>query len=448
MSALRSTIARVITMAVSLVCGILSSRLILGEAGVATYALVSLVIALPSLIGFSDLGAGAVIVNSVAITKDIRNDLPLRRQATTVARVILMFAGTVAIIDVILFLTGGWRLVLGNAGSVPQATLATFVCVLIYCVTVSLGLWQRVLLGLGRNPIVILLQGLISPLALLIVWILLTVGDPGLRSFLSLGTFLATVTVAVIGTVVADRLSAPLLRVVAAEVLHPRRYPGARVMDVGWPMFAQLLASPLSLTLPRYILAQSASHTALAQYALAGQVFFALQALIGAAGLTLWPSFAKARAAGRVTRGPFRISVIFGVSAAAVTLVVLVISPWFFAIVSKNEVVVPTALVLAFGLMTTFQAVLYPLGMFIMDKPGIRFQVAPALLMAVSTVVITILTAPSLGVISPLLANAVSVLVFQIVPFIIYIRRNRGRLYSPTPQVISATTVQPPTNPS
>jgi hypothetical protein len=269
-------------MVISLVCGILSARLVIGEAGVSNYALMSLLIALPSLVAFSDLGAGAVVINSVATSPDIRTDLPLRRQTTTVARVILMFAASAAVIDLVLFLSGGWSLVLGSTGSVRNATLAAFVCVLIYCVTVSLGLWQRILLGLGRNPIVILLQGLISPLSLLIVWILLSVGDPTLRSFLALGTFLATLAVAVTGTIVADRLSSPLLRVTAAEVFHPRRYPGVRVMDVGWPMFAQLLAGPLSLTLPRYILAQSASHTQLAEYALAGQVFFALQALIGA----------------------------------------------------------------------------------------------------------------------------------------------------------------------
>jgi O-antigen/teichoic acid export membrane protein len=200
-------------------------------------------------------------------------------------------------------------------------------------------------------------------------------------------------------------------------------------MDVGWPMFAQLLAAPLSLTLPRYILAQSATHEALAQYAIAGQVFFALQALIGAAGVTLWPAFTKARAAGAVARGPVFFSLIFGGGAAAASLIVLLIGPWFFAIVSNGEVVVTTPIVLAFGLMITVQAILYPLGMFIMDRPGIRFQVVPALLMAASTVVLTIIFAPALGVIGPLLANAISVAVFQLLPFAVYIRRNRARLY-------------------
>jgi hypothetical protein len=76
--------------------------------------------------------------------------------------------------------------------------------------------------------------------------------------------------------------------------------------------------------------------------------------------------------------------------------------------------------------------------MFIMDKPGIRFQVAPALLMALSTVVLTILFAPALGVVGPLLANAVSVAVCQIVPFTIYTRRNRDRLYGQAAPLVTA----------
>ena len=354
-----------------------------------------------------------------------------------------MFAGSIAVVNILLLVTGGWRVILGNAATVPHAELAAFVCVSVYCVTVSLGLWQRVLLGLGRNPLVILLQGIISPLSLVIVWLLLTTDNPGVYPFLALGTFLATLTVAVTGTLVTDRLSAPLLRVVARRALHPRRFPGVRVMDVGWPMFAQLLAAPLSLAVPRYILAQSATHTELAQYALAGQVFFSLSALVAAAGVALWPAFTRARASGGTFRGPYLISAIFGGGIVIATLVVLVIGDWFFAIVSNNQVVVPDALILAFGLMVTLQAVLYPLGMFIMDKPGIRFQVIPALSMAASTVVLTIVLVPVIGVLGPLLSNAVSVLVFQIIPFTIYIRRNRERLYGPSADLRATSDIQP-----
>lgn len=429
MSAIYSTAARLLTMMISLVCGILSARLVLGTAGTEWYALMTLLIALPTLITFSDLGAGAVVVNSVATTKHVNTDEHLIRQVTTVARVILLFVAAIFIISTALLLTDNWNVALGTASSVPYAAQAAWVCTLVYCCTASLGLWQRILLGLGRNPIIILLQGLISPVSLVVVWLVLTYGSQVAFSFLALGTFGATLLVAAIGTVVADRLTLPMMRVVARRVFAVRRFRGVRVMNVGWPMFAQLLAAPMSITLPRYILAQSASALALAQYALAGQVFFALQALVSAAGVSLWPMFAKARTQGTSVRGPHVLSALFGLGLLAATGFVVLIGPWFFAVVSDNQVAVPTAIIVSFGVMITMQAVVYPLGMFIMDGPGIRFQVIPAIAMTVSTVALSILTTPTFGVPAPLLSNAASVLVFQVVPYLVYIRRNRGRLY-------------------
>jgi O-antigen/teichoic acid export membrane protein len=80
-----------------------------------------------------------------------------------------------------------------------------------------------------------------------------------------------------------------------------------------------------------------------------------------------------------------------------------------------------------------------------MDEPGIRFQVAPALLMAGSTLLLSIVLTPHLGAIGPLLGNSFAVLAFQVIPFIFYIRRHRERLYSPTPKEPAAVVVDPTT---
>lgn len=429
MTALWAALARVATMAVSLVCGILTARLTISLGGVEYYAFLSLLVALPSLVSFTDLGTGAVVVNGVATSSDVRADRHLARQVRTVMRVMLMFAAGIATLNLVLLLTGGWTVVLGSAADVPLAGLAAFACVSLFTLTICLGIWQRVLLGLGRNPVVILLQGLISPLALLVVWILLTSEVEQLTSFVALGSFLATLTVAVLGTIVAIRLTGPLIPGAFRVLLSPRRHPGVKVMDVGWPMMAQLLASPLSMALPRFILAQLATGVAVAQYGVAGQVFFALQALVAAAGVTLWPHFARARAGGPVRRGPFLISALFGAMIAVATVVILLTGPWLFGIITDGELTIGPDLIIAFGAMITVQAVLYPLGMFMMDGPGIRFQVAPSLLMAASTVALTYALVPALGVLGPLVANAVSVIAIQVLPYTLYIRRHRDRLY-------------------
>ena len=328
--------------------------------------------------------------------------------------------------------SGSWSLLLGSSGDIPHADLAAFCCVLIYCLTICLGIWQRLLLGLRKNPLIILLQGMTSPLALLIVWLLLTSQDEALKSFLALGSFIATALVAIAGFVTAAIMTRPILGRAVRRLWRPRRYPGARVMDVGLPMLAQMLTNPISVAVPRYVLAILSTPVAVAQYALAGQVFFAVQALIAAAGVALWPQFARARSAGKIKRGPYLLSLLFGTSVAFVTIVLLYVGPQLFGFISDGQLAIGNDLIIGFGIMMAMQALLYPLGMFIMDKPGIRFQVIPSLLMAVSTVVLTLALVPSWGVLGPVTANALSVLVFQVIPYSIYIRRNRARLYGLT----------------
>lgn len=433
-SALAAAIARMGTMAVALVCGVLTARLVITTAGTDAYALLSLLVTLPSLVSFTDLGTGAAIVNSIARSKDIHSDQQVRDEALSIVRVMWSFAAVVAVLNVVLLATGGWSAMLGVAATVPNAPLAAFACVAVFCVTICLGMWQRVLLGLRKNALIVLLQGIVSPCALLVVWLLLAFDEPVLHAFVAIGSFLASLLVALIGTVVAVRMTGDLIPSAFRRVFS-RTEHGARVMHVGWPMLSQALSTPLSMASQRFILAQSATGLAVAQYGLAGQVFFSLQALVAAAGTTLWPMFAHARANGTLARGPFRIAALFGIAIALATLVVLWIGDWFFGIVSDGNVHVPAMVILSFGVMVTMQAILFPLGMFLMDEEGIRFQVVPSAGMALTTVVLAFALSPALGAAGPPLANAVSVLAWQVIPYALYIRVHRARLYGTAAEV-------------
>jgi O-antigen/teichoic acid export membrane protein len=430
MNSLLALAARSLTMAVALVCGVLTTRLVIAEAGVAQYVLFTVLVGLPALLSFADLGSGAVLVNSLATKDDFRTDATVIAQTTAVGRIMLGFAGATMAVNSILLITGGWSIFLGAAAEVDGAALAAFLCITIYCLGVPLGLWTRLLLGMRRNHIVILVQGLVSPLTLLSVWALLHVGTERAFPFLAAGSFFATFAVAVLGYGLTGAMTRPLLGTAAGRLLRPRRYPGARVMDVGWPMLAQLLSPPIALGTQRLVIANFGTSDQVAEYGVAGQVFLALQGLVIAAGVALWPLYARRRHQGRQQRGPWVQAALFGGGAIIATLAVWAVGPWLFGFVSGGDVVVSTATILSFGLMITCIAVLNPLGMFIMDKPGIRFQVIPTLLMAFSSLGLSILLTPLLGAVGPLIANAAAVTVFQIVPFSVYILRSRSRLQS------------------
>lgn len=426
MNALASILAKAATTLVAFVCGILTVRVITGDAGEASYALFGALTALPSLVTFSDLGAGAALVGSVASSDDPRRDTRVRDQLTSVERILCAFAGIVLIAGIVMRLTGGWRLLLGSAGDLPGAEDAALVCCALYAATVPLGVWTRLLLGARRNHIVILVQGLVSPLTLLLVWA--WTHFRGDAAFLAVGSFVAALTAAGVGFLVTALSLRPLMGMALRRVSRPRRYPGARVMDIGWPMLAQLISPPLAMAAQRYAVAQQGTVTRLAEYNAAAQVFFALIGLISAAGVALWPFWARARARGELRRGPGLLSVAFGGGTAAASLCIALIGPWLFGFATHGVFEVGLGTILAFGAMATCQAVLYPLGMFLMDPAGIRFQVVPTLAMAVLSLIGAVLLVPILGAAGPPLANAAAVLVCQIVPYAIAIHRHRDRL--------------------
>ena len=428
MNSLLALGARALTMVISLVCGVITTRMILGETDIQHYALYSLLITIPSLLTFTDLGSGAVLVNAVATSDDIRTDRKLRLQITSVGRVLLMFASGLMVINTVLLVTGGWRALFGDAGSIPGASLAAFLCITLFSLSITLGVWFRILLGQRRNHLVILVQGMISPVTLGGVWLMLTFGGRDFDSYLAIASYGASLFSAIVGFLLVTRSTSPLIPDSLRMVLRWRRVPGVRVMDVGWPMLAQMVTYPIAVGSQRYVLAQFGTPVDVAEYGVAGQVFFALNGLVMAAGVALWPQFARLRHKGELRRGPYLLSVIFAGAIAAATFMVWFVAPWLFEFITQGELEVRTLTILAFGCMIMLTAAVYPLGMFIMDKPGIRFQVIPTLAMAAVSIVLSIVLTPLIGIVGPLIGVSFALIVCQIIPYSIYIHRHRERL--------------------
>lgn len=420
--------ARGLTTVTSALFGILTARLILGTAGVEYFALYALVTALPALIQFQDLGTGAALVNTIATSEAPDHDAHVTATLTSVWRIMLVFALGTMVVNAALFFSGGWVLVLGEPGQLPNASLVVFTCLSVWAVAIPLGIWQRVLLGLRKNHSTILIQGLMAPINFVLVWLILRRGGEAFP-FLSLAAYLGSFAIATVGMAASIRSLPKAIARASRHLFDRSGHPGVRVMDVGLPMMAQMLSAPLSLAAQRYVLAQSGTTQQLAEYTAAAQVYLAFLGVISAAGVALWPSYARQRAAGQLTSGPFPLSIKFGAACLGFMVLLAFVRKPLFAFTTNGQVPVELSTVVAFSLMVVLQACLYPLGMFIMDKPGIRFQMAPTITMAVMSLALAIVVTPRLGVVGPILSNCACVLTFQLVPFILYIRRHRARLW-------------------
>jgi O-antigen/teichoic acid export membrane protein len=424
LATIKTVAARVLTMAVGLICGLLTTRLVISSTGVDNFALFSFLIVLPALIPFSDLGTGAALVNRIAQSSAPIGDQAVRDTLLSVLRILVGSAVVLELINIGLFLSGSWDVILGSAGNAPQAANVAFLCASLFAFGVPLSIGSRALLGLGRAHFIVLAQGVQAPLTLLLVWMVIHLEAAQLRSYLAAASYLAALATASLITWLAVGHLRSSFGWTVRNLPRLSSVHGAKVMHIGLPFLVQTVATPLATQLDRIILAQVVSAAELASYSLGSQVFIACYSLFAAAGLTLWPYFAKQRSQGIASR-PFAIAGLFAALAFVLGSIIFFLGPPLFDALSAGRVAVSTPVLVAFAAVLVVQAALYPLGMYLMDPKGVRFQTIPVLLMVVSNVLLSIVLARVFGIIGPLIATAVTVSVFQLVPFAVYVSRRR-----------------------
>jgi len=417
--------AKLLVMGVSGLVSVVSVRLVLEHFGVAAYAQYALLASLGALLPFADLGMAAAVINTVASSPEPAADERVRRTLLSALRVIA--CSMVVIIAVALLVTalGLWPVLLGDGllpGSGPVAALA---CLAVFALTLPLAVGQRVLTGLGRNHVQILLQGLASPFFALCV-VLLVVSGARAGGLLAVFSYVGGAVVAGIGTVIAVRLLPGLAGGLLRDLPHVRRAPGAPVLDVAWPVLVQMLALPVAMQTDRLLLSHLAPAEALAQYSFGWALFGIVLQTISAAGIALWPVFARARSEQRV-RSPLPMAAAFCGAGLALATVLALLLPWVAPLISGGAIVLDAWLVWGLVALVAVQAAKYPLGMYMTDAAGLRFQVPPILAMVPLNLGLSWWWAGSLGAGGPVLGSAVSVLLCQVLPSAWYVRRDLAR---------------------
>lgn len=412
--------AKLLVMGVSGVVSIVSVRLVLDHFGVAAYAQYGLLVSLGALLPFADLGMAASVINTVASSPEPATDERVRRTLLSALRVITCSVVVILALALLVTALQLWPVLLGDGllpGSGPLAALA---CVSVFALTLPLAVGQRVLTGLGRNHVQILLQGIASPFFALCV-VLLVVSGARAGGLLAVFSYAGGAVVAGIGTVVAVRLLPGLAGGVLRDLPRLRSAPGAPVLDVAWPVLVQMMALPVAMQTDRLLLSHLAPAEALAQYSFGWALFGIVLQTISAAGIALWPVFARARSEQQV-RSPLPMAAAFcgaGLLAAAALALVL---PWVAPLISGGAIVLDAWLVWGLVALVAVQAAKYPLGMYMTDAAGLRFQVPPILAMVPINLALSWWWVGELGAAGPILGSAVSVLLCQVLPSAWYVR--------------------------
>jgi len=427
--------AKIVVMGLAGILGIVSSRLIIENFGVEAYAQYGLLNGLRNLLPFADLGIGAVVINAIAEADDPRRSERVRRTLTTAMRVLTVTGGSIAAICLVIQLGGWWPLLLGD-GLMDGGGVVATACLVVFGLSLPLGIGIRVLIGLRRNALQTVLQGLVSPLFLVGLVCLILIGGQASGGYVALVSYVAGSLASVITLAVAMRLLTPQVGAAMRDVPRLRAVRGVSVARVAAPMLVQSVAMPIAMQSDRLLLSHLASTQALVQYTFATQMFGLVMQAIIAAGVSMWPHFARARSDRQILT-PWRLMLGFVAGGLALAAVVALATPFLEAVVADGKIEIPPELVLANCALVAVQALNYPVGMYMTDERGLSFQVIPIVLMTVSNLALSWSLIPSLGAAGPVVGSAVAILVFQVVPNSLWVRadvrRRRRDLLAPTP---------------
>ncbi|GAA3533861.1 hypothetical protein AFL01nite_21320 [Aeromicrobium flavum] len=421
-----SALARLIVLAISTGLGIVVTRLVIENYGVDAYAQYMLLVGLIALVPFADLGISASIINTVAASDDPRHDPRVRGVLVTCVRILAGSMAVILLVSATITLTGSWETLLGDGLIKGSGPIAAAACLAVFAMTLGIGYGQRILIALGQNHVVILLGLVQTPIVLACIAVLLLL-DVDAGGYLAIAAYCGTFVAAAIAMVLANRAVRPMLRLAYRDAVRVRSVRGARVFDTALPLLIQMIALPIAMQSSRIVLSHVGSRDELAQYSLAAQMFLPIVGVAMAAGVSLWPVFARERAAGvSSTSSPHVMALWFGGAALVVSGLVAVASPWLAEIASGGAIRLDLALVVAFVVFVVVQAAKNPLGNYLTDARGLRFQAVMVTLMMPWNIVASVLLSMQWGAIGPVIASISGVLIFQLAANWVYATRTRA----------------------
>lgn len=428
-AALRSVgvnaIARMIALPVSALLGIVVTRLIIDNYGEASYAEYALVVGIGALLPFADLGLGAAIMNSTAEADDPHTDAGLHRTLVSCLRLLSVSGVVVILVALVITVSGDWDNILGAALQPGAGAMAAGLCLTVLGFTLIVSVGQRLLAGLGKYVWVVGLNGLQTPIVLLVLLVMVKL-DVGTGVYMAVVAYTATFLLGLVALLLANRLVRPTLRRSLHDAWRIRTVRGAKVFDTAWPMLIIMISGALAMQTDRIVLSHRSTVSELAEYSLAAQMFNPLLGVVATATLALWPIFARARAKGvRSDVSPMGVAALFGVAAVVLTLIISLLSGVLSRLASGGEITIGPLVLVGFSLLVVVQAVKYPLGTYMTDAHGLRYQALMILVMLPLNFGLSWILAAPLGAAGPIIGSLVGVAVFEMVANLVYVHRRQ-----------------------
>lgn len=419
-----TALAKVFVMGLSGILAIFTGRLIIQEFGTDAYAQYGLLSTLPSLLPFADLGIAAVVINAVAGARHPRTDEYVRQVIVTSMRVLICSGGVLLLVALVISGLNLWPVVFGD-GLMADGQTASLLCVGVFAAALPLAVGQRVLVGLGRTTTQIAAQSVVAPFMFCSIGALVLLNIPA-GGYLSVFSYLGMALVSIICLVVAAKSLHPQLGRAFRQIPFRRRHPSVPVLGMAWPMLVQMVALPIAMQTDRLLLSHLTNGPELAEYNLAAQLFGMAIQTIAAAGMALWPFFAKARSTKEIN-SPMVPTLWFLGGGTLLGVGLAILAPFLAAYMSGQSIVLDKWLVWGFVIFVLLQAAKYPIGMYMTDLRGLRFQVIPVILMIPISLGLSWWLIGLIGPGGAIIGSAAAVAICQVFPNFWWVQRDLKR---------------------
>ena len=423
---LTSGLSRILVIPFSAASALLSAHMVISRTGTTGFAIFSIVVALQSLLPISDFGVGASVTDVAARYGPHSKQLQIVFYRAV--KILLVVCAFVIGVCVLLSLMQLWAPMLSlPRSSNTEAGVTCVVAAIALAVPLSTG--QRVLLGLHKQALSVLLIGAGSVASLGLVWIALSASDGlsavWLAAVYTLGPLGAQLVVFLVGiryVGVKDRSTT----IGVNSTLDSSRGTGLSYADMfaaAGPMAVMAVTLPIAYQSDRILVAHLDSLDAVALYSGVAVLYAPLLSVVTTAGFSLWPRYIALENNPKALRELFHFALgAFLLAGAAMFIGLVFVGPQLVSLMAP-ELNPGTGLFVAFGMLLVVFAANMPAGMFLMDLSGRRMQAVLSLVMLAVKIALSILLIRMLGEVGAVCATVVAVFVTMVVPNLLVARR-------------------------
>jgi len=379
------------------------------------YSAVLLVTGLPLLLPFLDLGSNAPLISGIAKRGTRGNNLLLFSFALRKSG----FSGlAIFVVGCLVSYNSRSDLLFGNSTSVfesPELIILAFSA--LFAVTTFLTPSLKVFVGLGQAHLTMVLGVATAALSCLLT-LLASELHLGVDYFALISSISASITMAYAFMLVLTRLDLTLVEV-CREVLNFRSKTPSSVRSNAKFMFILSIGLAAIQFSDRYIVANLLPKASLPSFVYASLIYVPLWAAISSVLITLWPHFTSLQINLEPSIVRKKVQQLWGsvvLIGVALGIVFAVTAPFVIQLVSSGLVEVNLAVIYAFSLLLIVQIAQFPIGVYLVDNAGLRFQAFFVSIAAIMCIPLSSVLVSSIGASGSVLASASLIVIFQLLP--------------------------------